>query len=125
LSCHGRDRRPSPGICISSLREFQWNSYPLNLNGPATNWSQGLYEDTWWHVALVNDGKHTVMYVEGSPTVDNPTLIQSSGITALGLPWALGGYEWDGATGQVFHGGVGDVRIVNRPLPVREFMIAK
>jgi hypothetical protein len=40
-------------------------------------------------------------------------------------PWAVGGYEWDGATSQVFHGWVGDVRIVNRPLSVREFMMAR
>jgi hypothetical protein len=121
----GTPQEPIATLSISSLREFQWNSYPLNLSGPTTNWSHGLWEDTWWHVALVNDGQHTVMYVEGSPTVDNPTLIRSTGITALGLPWALGGYEWDGATSQVFHGGIGDVRIVGRPLSVREFMIAK
>jgi hypothetical protein len=118
-------QEPIATLSISSLREFQWNSYPPNLNGPTTNWSQGLYEDVWWHVALVNDGKHTVMYVEASPTVDNPTLIQSNGITALGLPWSLGGYDWNGATSQVFHGFIGDVRIVNRPLSVSEFMIAK
>jgi hypothetical protein len=65
---HRRSRGPTP----AALREFQWNSYPLNLNGPTTNWSHGLWEDTWWHVALVNDGKHTVMYVDGAPAVDNP-----------------------------------------------------
>ncbi len=41
------------------------------------------------------------------------------------LPWALGGYEYGGSANQVFYGYVGDVRIVNRPLKVTEFMIAK
>ncbi len=72
---------------------------------------------------MVNDGKHTVLYVEGCPIVDNPTLLESVGITSLGLPWLLGGYEYGGAINQVFHGYVGDVRIVNRPLPVSEFLL--
>jgi hypothetical protein len=118
-------QEPLATLSISSLREFQWNSYPLNLTSPTTNWSQGLPEETWWHVALVNDGQHTVMYVDGCPTVDNPTLIQSAGITQVGLPWLLGGYLWDGSVSQVFHGWIGDVRIVNRPLPVREFLSNK
>jgi Concanavalin A-like lectin/glucanases superfamily/Calcineurin-like phosphoesterase len=115
---------PIATFSFSGDREPQWNVYPLNLTYPTTNWGQGLPEDTWWHVAVVNDGQHTVMYIEGSPTVDNPTLLRSTGITQLDLPWALGGYEYGGVINQIFHGFVGDVRIVNRPLPVREFMIA-
>ena len=123
----GQNTDPNEPIATFSFsgdREPQWNSYPLNLTYPTTNWGQGLPENTWWHVAVVNDGKHTVMYIEGCPTVDNPTLIESTGITQLALPWALGGYEYSGAVNQIFHGYVGDVRVVNRPLPVSEFMIA-
>ena len=116
---------PIATFSLSNGREPQWNVYPLNLTYPTTNWGQGLPEDTWWHLAVVNDGKHTVMYIEGGPTVDNPTLIQSTGITQLALPWALGGYEYGGAINQIFHGWVGDIRIVNRPLSVDEFMIAR
>jgi hypothetical protein len=116
---------PIATLSFSGDREPQWNAYPLNLTYPTTNWGQGLPEDTWWHLAVVNDGKHTVMYIEGCPTVDNPTLLKSTGITQLALPWALGGYEYGGAISQIFHGWVGDVRIVNRPLPVDEFMIAR
>jgi hypothetical protein len=121
----GDPQEPIATLSFSNDREPQWNSYPTNLSGPTTNWGQGLPEDTWWHLAVVNDGKHTVLYIEGCPTVDNPTLIESLGLTQLGLPWALGGYEYGGAVNQVFHGFVGDVRIVNRPLPVSEFMIAR
>ncbi|MDX6343947.1 MAG: hypothetical protein QOH87_4085 [Trebonia sp.] len=114
---------PIATLSFSGDREPQWNSYPLNITWPTTNWGQGLPEGTWWHLAVVNDGKHTVLYIEGCPTVDNPTLLESVGITQLGLPWALGGYEYGGAINQIFHGYVGDVRIVNRPLPVSEFLL--
>jgi hypothetical protein len=115
---------PIATLSFSGDREPQWNAYPLNLTYPTTNWGQGLPENTWWHVAVVNDGKHTVMYIEGCPTVDNPTLLESIGITQLALPWTLGGYEYSGVINQIFHGYVGDVRLVNRPLSVDEFMIA-
>ena len=115
---------PIATFSFSSDREPQWNVYPLNLTYPTTNWGHGLPEDNWWHLAVVNDGKHTVMYIEGCPTVDNPTLLKSIGITQLALPWALGGYEYGGSINQIFHGWVGDIRIVNRPLSVDEFMIA-
>jgi hypothetical protein len=74
---------------------------------------------------VVNDGKHTTMYVEGCPTVDIANQVSSNGITQLNLPWALGGYEYGGSINQIFYGWVGDVRIVNRALPVSEFMINK
>ena len=124
----GQNTDPNEPIATFSFsgdREPQWNVYPVNLTYPTTNWGQGLPEDTWWHLAVVSDGRHTVMYIEGSPTVDNPTLIQSTGITQLALPWALGGYEYGGSINQIFHGWVGDIRIVDRPLSVREFMIGR
>lgn len=123
---HGQNTDPKEPIMTFSFsndREPQWNVYPLNLTYPTTSWGQGLPEETWWHLAVVNDGKHSVLYVEGCPTVDNPTLVQSHGITQLALPWALGGYEYGGVINQIFHGWVGDVRIVNRPLPVKDFML--
>jgi hypothetical protein len=124
---YGGDTDPNEPICTFSFsndREPQWNAYPLNLTYPTTNWGQGLPEETWWHLAVVNNGEYTVMYVDGCPTVDNPTLLTSNGITQLALPWALGGYEYGGVINQIFHGWVGDVRIVDRPLPVSEFMNA-
>jgi hypothetical protein len=122
---HTDPKEPIATFSLSSGREPQWNVYPLNLPDATTNWGHGLPEDTWWHLAVVNDGKHTVMYIEGCPTVDNPSLIESVGITQLALPWLLGGYEYGGAINQIFHGFIGDVRIVRRVLRVEEFMIAR
>jgi hypothetical protein len=110
-------------LSFSDGREPQLVFYPTNQTSSTTLWGQGLPEDTWWHLAVVNDGKHTTMYVEGCPTVDAANQVSSNGITQLNLPWALGGYEYGGSINQIFHGWVGDVRIVNRALPVSQFMI--
>jgi Concanavalin A-like lectin/glucanases superfamily len=114
---------PIVTLSLSNGREPQWCVYPLNLDDESTNWGQGLPEDTWWHLAVVNDGDRTVMYVAGCEVVDNPPT-RAVGLTQLGLPWVLGGYEYGGSINQIFHGWIGDVRIVNRALPVGQFMIA-
>jgi hypothetical protein len=125
---HGRNTDPDEPVMTLSIsnngREPQFNFYPLNQTIPTTNWGQGLPEDQWWHIAAVDDGKHTVMYVNSSPVVDNPSTV-SVGITTLGLTWLLGGHEYAGAIDQVFHGWIGDVRIVNRALPLNQFMTAR
>jgi hypothetical protein len=64
------------------------------------------------------------MYVEGCPTVDNPST-RAVGLTQLNPPWALGGYEYGGSINQILHGWIADVRIVGRPLRVDEFMIGR
>jgi hypothetical protein len=118
-------KEPVAALGISNNgREPQFNAYPLNQTSPTTNWGQGLPEETWWHVAVVNDGSHTRMYVDSSPVVDDPSTV-SVGLTTLGLPWLLGGHEYGGTVDQVFHGWIGDVRIVDRPLPVERFMTAR
>lgn len=124
----GRNTDPQEPVGALSIsnngREPQFNVYPLNQPSPTTNWGHGLVELRWWHIAVVNDGRHTRMYVESSPVVDNPST-PSAGIATLNLPWLVGGHEYAGAVDQVFHGWIGDIRIVNRPLTPREFLTAK
>jgi hypothetical protein len=36
--------------------------------------------------------------------------------------WLLGAYDYNRVVDQSFYGWLGDVRVVNRPLAVREFM---
>jgi hypothetical protein len=121
----GRNTDPKEPVVTLSIsnngREPQFNCYPLNQTSPTTNWGHGLVENAWWHIAVVNDGHHTVLYVDGCPVIDNPST-DSVGITTLGLTWLLGGHEYGGVVDQVFHGWIGDVRIVNRPLAVKEFL---
>ena len=124
----GRNTDPNEPLCglfiSNNGREPQFNFYPQSQTFPTTNWGQGLPEEQWWHVAMVNDGKRTIMYVNSSPVVDNPSTF-SAGITTLDLPWLLGAGFYAGNLDSVFHGWIGDVRIVNRPLPLGQFMTAK
>jgi hypothetical protein len=112
---------PLATLSLSNDREPQWAMRPLNQQGIATNWGQETPLETWWHLAVVNDGRHTTLYVEGCPVLRNPRA-SSVGITSVGLPWLLGGYEYGGKIDQIFHGRLGDVRIVARALPVTSFM---
>jgi hypothetical protein len=125
---HSKNTDPQEPVGALSIsnngREPQFNHYPLSQTYPTTNWGHGLFENVWWHVAVVNDGKHTRMYVESSPVVDNPSTL-SVGIASLGLPWLLGGHEYAGTVDQIFHGWIGDVRVVNRALSPKEFLTGK
>ncbi|KOV92616.1 Tat pathway signal sequence domain protein [Streptomyces sp. NRRL B-1140] len=112
---------PLATLSLSNDREPQWAMRPLNQQGIATNWGQETPLETWWHLAVVNDGRHTTLYVEGCPVVRNPKA-SAAGITSVGLPWLLGGYEYAGKIDQILHGRLGDVRIVARALPVTSFM---
>jgi hypothetical protein len=125
---HGKNTDPNEPLAQFAItnngREPQFNHYPTNDTYPTTNWGHGLVELKWWHLAVVNDGRFTRLYVEGAPVVDNPKRL-SVGLTSLGLPWLVGGHEYAGAVDVVFHGNVGDIRIVNRPLSEDEFLTAE
>ncbi|ANS69302.1 hypothetical protein SLINC_7078 [Streptomyces lincolnensis] len=112
---------PLATLSLSNDREPQWAMRPLNQQGIATNWGQETPLETWWHLAVVNDGRHTTLYVQGCPVVRNPKAT-AVGITSVGLPWLLGGYTYADKIDQIFHGRLGDVRIVERALPVTSFM---
>ncbi|WP_369231691.1 LamG-like jellyroll fold domain-containing protein [Streptomyces sp. R21] len=112
---------PLATLSLSNDREPQWAARPLNQEGIATNWGQETPLETWWHLAVVSEGKHTTLYVEGCPTVRNPKAV-AVGLASVGLPWLLGGYEYAGRIDQILHGRLGDVRIVQRALPVTSFM---
>ncbi|WP_432847686.1 LamG-like jellyroll fold domain-containing protein [Amycolatopsis sp. CA-161197] len=122
---HGKNTDPKEPVAqlmtTNNGRELLFNCYPLSQTYPTTNWSHGMPEDQWWHLAVVNDGHHTKAYIESSLVADNP-FTDSVGIASLGLTWLLGGHEYGGAIDNVFHGWIGDVRIVNRALRLDEFM---
>ncbi|MFJ4466234.1 LamG-like jellyroll fold domain-containing protein [Streptomyces sp. NPDC089424] len=117
----GDPDEPLATLSLSDGPGPQWAVRPLDQQGIVTNWGHETVRETWWHVAVVNDGRHTTMYVEGCPVVRNPTA-RCVGLTSLGLPWLLGGYEYGGRIDQIHHGWLGDVRIVDRALPVTQFM---
>jgi hypothetical protein len=112
---------PLATLSLSDGPGPQWAVRPLNQQGITTNWGDETAREQWWHVAVVNDGSHTTMYVQGCPVARNPHA-SAVGLTSLGLPWLLGGYEYAGKIDQILHGRLGDVRIVERALPVTSFM---
>lgn len=112
---------PLATLSISDGPGPQWAVHPLNQRQLATNWGDETARETWWHLAVVNDGRHTIMYVQGCPVARNPHAA-AVGIASAGLPWLLGGYEYAGKIDQILHGRLGDVRIVSRALPVTSFM---
>ncbi|MFJ3713494.1 metallophosphoesterase [Streptomyces sp. NBC_01387] len=114
---------PVLALSLSTGIELQWNAYPLNRNGPTTAWSHLLQKEQWWHVAVANDGRTSKLYVNGCEEGRNPAGA-AVGLTTLNMPFLLGGYQWDGALDQVFHGTIGDVRITGRALEPGEFMNA-
>ncbi|WP_221850157.1 LamG-like jellyroll fold domain-containing protein [Curtobacterium herbarum] len=119
----GDPDEPAVTLSLSGDRELQWCVYPASQDGSLTNWGHELPLGQWWHVAVVNDRTHTVLYVDGCPVVRNPST-RNRGLSTIGKPWLLGGYRYGGVLDQVFVGSIGDVRIVGRALEPREFMIA-
>lgn len=116
-------QEPVATLSIADGHGLQWAVYPLNQRGASTNWGHEVPLGEWWHVAVVNDGRHSLMYVDGCPVVRNPAT-PAVGITTLGRPWMVGGYEYGGRLDQVYNGWLGDIRIVDRPLSPDRFMIA-
>ncbi|MFD7417010.1 LamG-like jellyroll fold domain-containing protein [Kitasatospora purpeofusca] len=112
---------PVVTLSLSEAPALQWCVYPVNQTGASTCWGHQLPLDRWWHVAVVNDGKLSRMYVDGCEVARNPAT-PAVGLATLGRPWMVGGYAYAGVLDKVFHGYIGDVRIVRRALRVKEFM---
>ena len=119
----GTPEEPIASLNVSGERFLQFISYPVPRNDQATSWSHAVPTDTWMHVAVVNDGRSTVVYVDGSPITRNPHPA-AIGISTTGKPFVIGGTQFADVFGQTFFGSVGDVRIVKRALGVHEFMTA-
>ncbi|WP_462418446.1 LamG-like jellyroll fold domain-containing protein [Kytococcus sp. Marseille-QA3725] len=117
----GDAEEPVVTLSLSGERQLQWVAYPTSLDTSLTNWGHELRLGRWWHVAVVNDHRHTTMYVEGCPVVRNP-LTRNRGLTTLDERWLLGAYTWDGAIDAITRCSLGDVRIAARALDPEEFM---
>lgn len=112
---------PTCSLNLSPERFLQFVVYPHRQDADPTSWSHAVPVGRWMHVAVVNDGRRTVVYVDGSKIARNPTA-PSTGIATLGKPFVLGATQFDGKFGQGFYGWIGDTRIVDRPLRTRDFL---
>ncbi|MEU6410034.1 LamG-like jellyroll fold domain-containing protein [Microbispora sp. NPDC046933] len=112
---------PTCSLNLSPERFLQYVVYPRHRDADPTSWSHALPVGRWTHVAVVNDGRRTVVYVDGSRIARNPSQ-RSTGITTLGKPFAVGGTQFAEKYGQGFYGWIGDVRITSRALTPRQFL---
>ncbi|MFD6141946.1 LamG-like jellyroll fold domain-containing protein [Promicromonospora sp. NPDC060271] len=118
------DDEPTCSLNLSGERFLQFVVYPVPGDADPTSWSHAIPVGRWTHVALVNDGRHTVMYVDGSRIVRNAAE-ESRGISTLGKPFAIGGTQYDEKYEQGFYGWIGDTRIVSRALRPDQFLTAR
>jgi phosphatidylethanolamine-binding protein (PEBP) family uncharacterized protein len=117
------DQEPTCSLNVSGEGFLQYVVYPADRDAVPTSWSHALPHGRWMHLAVVNDSRHTTVYVDGSKIARNPTQ-PSHGITTLGKPFAIGGTQFAEQYGQGFYGWIGDVRIVARALRVDQFLTA-
>ncbi|WP_392969996.1 LamG-like jellyroll fold domain-containing protein [Streptomyces sp. LN245] len=112
---------PTCSLNLSPERFLQFVVYPERQDADPTSWSHALPVGRWTHVAVVNDGRRTVLHVDGSKIARNP-IQPSTGIATLGKPFVIGATQFDESFGQGFYGWIGDTRVVDRALPVRDFL---
>jgi len=97
--------------------------YPNDRDADPTSWSHALPVGRWTHVAVVNNGRRTIVWVDGSKIARNPTQ-PSPGIATLGRPFVIGATSFDLQYDQGFYGWIGDVRITGRALTPDRFLPA-
>ncbi|NIY69962.1 LamG-like jellyroll fold domain-containing protein [Streptomyces malaysiensis] len=114
---------PTCSLNVTPERFLQFVVYPQVQDADPTSWSHALPVGRWTHIAVVNDGHHTVVYVDGSKIARNPGQ-PSTGIATLGKPFVIGATQFQEKFGQGFYGWIGDTRIVKRALAPKDFMTA-
>ncbi|SDE08398.1 LamG-like jellyroll fold domain-containing protein [Auraticoccus monumenti] len=114
---------PIATLSVSPSRQLQWEMYPTNLPTTLTNWGHEMEDEVWRHVAVVNDGSTTTVYVDGAPIARNPSAT-SVGIDGDPSPWLVGASSFDGEVEKSFAGRLGDVRIAERALSPQEWLTA-
>ncbi|MGX7669658.1 LamG-like jellyroll fold domain-containing protein [Plantactinospora sp. DSM 117369] len=108
---------------LSAGMMLKWAVFPVDLDGIVANWGHELPAGEWCHVAVVNDGRLSTLYVEGARLLRNPS-VPVSGLATSGEPWLVGAGHRDRIVRQGFYGWIGDIRIADRPLPVDRFLRA-
>ncbi|WP_020391141.1 LamG-like jellyroll fold domain-containing protein [Kribbella catacumbae] len=112
---------PVVNLGFSGGRQVQWAVYPLDKNETFTNWGHEEVAGRWFHLAVVNDGRRTTLYVDSSELLRNPST-RSNGLATTGAAWLLGANHYASKIEQSFAGNIGEMRIVDRALTLKEFL---
>lgn len=128
----GDVNEPLAVLGVSPSREIQFASYPDNLDGIVTAWSSPLETDKFYHLAVVNNGEGTRMYIDGFRARRDPLhesqIIGIAGVspdgTSTNKGWSIGSSTYSDRR-KVFGGCIGEVRLVGRALAPSEFLIAR
>jgi hypothetical protein len=112
---------PTCSLNLSPERFLQYVLYSEVGDHNPTSWSHALPVGEWQHVAIVNDGERSIVWLDGSMIVRNPTQ-PAQGIATLGRPFVIGATSDNLEYGQGFYGWIGDVRITDRPLKPAQFL---
>ncbi len=118
------DPAPLAALGFSPTREIQWSSYPLNLEERVSGWSSPNEPERWYHLAVVNDGHSTRLYIDGYPARRDPVHVDAAGISSAGAPWTVGASSHNHEP-RIFGGCVGELRVVGYALPPDEFLISR
>jgi hypothetical protein len=116
-------QEPVVNLAFSGGRVLQWAVYPLDKNDTFTNWGHETVAGRWFHLAVVNDGRHTTLYIDSSELLRNPST-RSNGLSTTGASWLLGANHYANKIEQSFAGHIGELRIVDRALSLDEFLNA-
>lgn len=115
------DLEPTCSLNLSPERFVQYVVYSDEGDHNPTSWSHAVPVGEWHHVAVVNDGRRSVVWVDGSRIARNPGQV-ARGIATVGRPFTLGGTSFDLRYEQGFYGWMGDVRITGVALSPGEFL---
>lgn len=112
-------------LALSNLMEFQWEVVPLNRHDGVACWSGSISAGQWLHLAIVNDPSEnyaTTMYVEGAPVLRNNSSMHGI-LPPRNIAIGCGQYANSMNTG--FFGSLGEIRLVNQPLPQNKWLTAR
>lgn len=114
---NGGEREFLSTLAVSNLQELQWTSHPLNLNYNPTAWSLSLSSSkNWYHTAIVNDGSHTKLFVNGATDFRNPAETINGIALVPGKGWDIGAAESNGDKYKLFAGSIQEIRITGKAL---------
>ena len=114
---------PAAKLGFSGGRQVQWAVYPFDKNDTFTNWGHEQVAGRWFHLAIVNDGRHSIVYVDSSELLRNPAT-PSNGLATAGKPWLIAAGHYANTVDQGFAGNIGELRIVTRALKPSQFLNA-